>query len=324
MRTPIVIALAVLALVALPLGLPVHLSYVYSGSMEPALSVDDAYLVVPALSVTEGDIIVFHSETRAEFITHRVVAVTDDGYRTKGDANLQSDQANGLQPVTDDQLVGQVLTVGGAPLVVPRGGEYLRLAVENRRVTLLAVLALGVLAGRSRVTPHLQREQAVLNSTFVVLVIVLAAVVVLGAPSYDTNYVVTTGEADGYRLTVGEPATRTVELVGGTPWYIHRGVTVEGATVDSITQRDDQLSVRIHLAARETTGALTVRTTVYHYPGLLPGPVIDTLHDLHPGLAGVASTATLLTPVYVLYLLARDPRTPARSIPRRGWLGELP
>ncbi|MFC7165460.1 signal peptidase I [Halospeciosus flavus] len=116
----------VVALLLLPANAPVQVGYVYSDSMEPTLGVDDGYLLVPADAVEVGDVVTFQLETRDTLVTHRVVGRTDGGFLTKGDANPSADQASGHPPVTSEDVVGRVLTVGGTPLVrqtsVPAGG----------------------------------------------------------------------------------------------------------------------------------------------------------------------------------------------------------
>ncbi len=62
---------------------------VVSGSMRPAIEVDDVILIKKQAAYQVGDIIVY--ETADYLITHRVVEVTDKGYITKGDANTIPD-----------------------------------------------------------------------------------------------------------------------------------------------------------------------------------------------------------------------------------------
>ncbi len=62
---------------------------VASGSMEPALSVDDLIFNRAQESYEEGDIITFQNGD--SLITHRILSVTDHGYVTQGDANNAAD-----------------------------------------------------------------------------------------------------------------------------------------------------------------------------------------------------------------------------------------
>lgn len=76
---------------------------VASGSMEPALSVDDLVLNHAQNSYAAGDIITFRSGD--SLTTHRIADITEAGYITRGDAN------NAVDPdvVPPDAVVGRVV-----------------------------------------------------------------------------------------------------------------------------------------------------------------------------------------------------------------------
>lgn len=74
-----------------------------SGSMEPALSVDDLILNHIQSSYTMGDVITFRSGS--SLTTHRIVGIEEDGYITQGDANNTVD-GNRVAP---DAIVGKVV-----------------------------------------------------------------------------------------------------------------------------------------------------------------------------------------------------------------------
>lgn len=64
---------------------------VSSGSMAPALRTADAVVTrPPPESLPVGAVIDFRSDDRR--LIHRIIEVTDDGYRTKGDANRAPDR----------------------------------------------------------------------------------------------------------------------------------------------------------------------------------------------------------------------------------------
>lgn len=123
------IAVLIVAFVLLSsLGQIAPLSYVNSGSMAPTLSTGDGFVAVPAPIADEpqpGDVVVYRSEQieSGGLVTHRVVAETDDGYVTKGDANPVTDQQAGEPPVSRDRIVGQALTVNGEVFALPGLGS---------------------------------------------------------------------------------------------------------------------------------------------------------------------------------------------------------
>jgi signal peptidase I len=85
---------------------------VSTGSMQPAISPGDVVMTAPPdsdLVFEEGTVITFEDPARAgELVTHRIVALNDDGtYRTRGDNNGVSDSAD-LDP-EDVVGVGRLL-----------------------------------------------------------------------------------------------------------------------------------------------------------------------------------------------------------------------
>lgn len=91
----IILAIVMLSVGANTNGAPV-LTYVYSNSMEPLIKVNDAFLVWPAKKLQVGDIITYRpAALKAPFITHRIIAVGDKGFITKGDNAPYEDQDRG-------------------------------------------------------------------------------------------------------------------------------------------------------------------------------------------------------------------------------------
>ena len=104
---------------------------IVSGSMEPALSVDDLILNHIQSSYVEGDIITFRSGN--SLTTHRIVAVTQEGYVTQGDANNAAD----LNVVSSNAIVGRVVTI------IPHVGRAL--AFLKTPFGIMALVLVGVL-----------------------------------------------------------------------------------------------------------------------------------------------------------------------------------
>ena len=121
----VVLAVLVVAvLVGQVLGQPVLLSYVETESMSPSIRPGDGFIAIPA-GLTgppePGDVVVFRATEidGGGLTTHRVVGETEDGYLTKGDANVVSDQDSGEPPVQSDQIVAEALQIGGRVVVIP-------------------------------------------------------------------------------------------------------------------------------------------------------------------------------------------------------------
>jgi len=75
---------------------------VLSGSMEPALKVNDVVIVRESDSYAVGDIVVFQSEKN--LVVHRVIAAEGDSITTQGDANNVADA-----PIEISAVKGEVV-----------------------------------------------------------------------------------------------------------------------------------------------------------------------------------------------------------------------
>ena len=85
---------------------------VLSGSMEPAIRVDDMVIVHKQDFYKLLDVIMYEGEN--SMITHRVVGLRDDSYVTRGDSNNTDDPA-----VPAEKVVGKVVcTIPGAGKVI--------------------------------------------------------------------------------------------------------------------------------------------------------------------------------------------------------------
>jgi signal peptidase len=109
---------------------------VQSGSMEPVIQTGSMAIVNENASyddVQVGDIIAFQSAT-GDKVTHRVIAITDEGMETKGDANDMSDGVS----TTRSNFVGITVTT------IPQLGYFMAsLSTTNGRIILIScILAL--------------------------------------------------------------------------------------------------------------------------------------------------------------------------------------
>lgn len=89
---------------------------VLTGSMSGTIEPNDVILTHKQDEYDVGDIITFYAEGSS--VTHRIVAVDEDGYHTKGDANNTAEEL----PVGREAVVGKVI------LVIPRLGTLFRFA----------------------------------------------------------------------------------------------------------------------------------------------------------------------------------------------------
>lgn len=303
--------LGLVAVLVTPASAPVYLGHATSGSMAPAIDAGDGYVIVSPGEVETGDVVVFRSPDRGGLVTHRVVERVDDGFLTKGDANAETDQATGMAPVPRSAIEGEVLSIGGSPLVVPGLGTFVHTLRTHWLLAIGLVVAAGVLVGirdRQRRDP---RERTLLRVGHVVPpllagLLVLGVVVVLLASS--SHAVVLDGAGVG-------GGTATVSLHADRGPLTHVVVGAEGATIEERTVEGDAMDVTLSVAEASDGGGQ--RLVVYPYPRTLPAPAIESLHAVHPALAAFSVVSAILGPLGLVYALAIDGRQPLRRPLRR-------
>lgn len=96
---------------AFGVGIPTVFGYgcaaVETGSMEPEISAGDFIVVHAEDEYAVGDVITFYDSARGQYVTHRVILVSESGYTTKGDANNAQDNFT----VPPSAVVGRVVAV---------------------------------------------------------------------------------------------------------------------------------------------------------------------------------------------------------------------
>ena len=309
----VVVVLLSLLLIA-PAASPLRLGYVTSDSMAPTLEPTDGYVAVHPIEVTTGDIVVFWSPLRGDYVTHRVVDQTAEGFVTKGDDNPSTDQATGYPPVPRSAIVGEVVTVGDSPIVLPGLGAVVP-AVQRYRVVvfgLLLLAAVGLLVrvrrGWSTKRPGrtVLRVRDVVEPLLIVGVVTFVAVTPLGAASYQLTYVATTDGGGEYTIPVGETVTRNVSIGAARSPATTRVIRAEGMTILDSERNGSTTDLTVSIPPPEAAGAQSMAVSVHPYPSVLPRPVLEDLHDVHPVLASVASTVAVFGALWLLYRLALD------------------
>jgi len=264
--------LAVVLLLAQAVGQPLLLSYVRSGSMEPAIDRGDGFIALPTAVTgppTEGDVIVYRAEqvNQGGLTTHRVVDDTGSGYVTRGDANPFTDQSAGEPPVRDPQIVAVALQLGGEVIVLPSLGtgvttirgtvsgllQRLGLPFDARSPsTWIGLATVGVVLllfseDPPVETPGAKSDEDATNSTVTdprTLVLLAGGVVVLLAtasmvlPLGPTEYPVVSADAElpGPRvIAAGETETTTYQVPSGglLATRYHVQAASDGVTVEN-------------------------------------------------------------------------------------------
>lgn len=142
--------LAILAEVIIAIALVVGILFVLgirpfvvvSGSMVPTLPINSVCFVntnTDYEDIEVGDIIIYRRFSDDLRVIHRVIAITDEGLETKGDANAVSDGIS----TTADNLVGKML------ICIPVLGGVITWARTPVGIAVLAAVILLLLFGDS-------------------------------------------------------------------------------------------------------------------------------------------------------------------------------
>lgn len=317
------------------LGAP-SLKYVYSDSMEPTIMVNDAFFVVPDNSIEIGDIIVYRPITLdAEFITHRVIGIDEEGFITQGDNSLAIDQDVGEPSVTNELIIGKVLEFNDKPIIIPMVGYVSSMFQEDTsnfmRIAALAFMLLGVLflmlakpnkykRKRRRRWRLLKLYQIITWTTWVVVLFTI----MIGSTAKQVTYLVTDspGTQDSHIL-VGEEGSLSIyiENKGIVPvWSVLTGIDNIKTTNESILIWGKSIrEEKIIIEETDQIGVYQGYVEVTNYPIVMPRYPITEAHHTSKFL-GLFLEGFILTLWLFLGRLLLD-STPgfASEIPIKGY-----
>lgn len=280
---------------------PVFMSYVSSDSMTPTLNRGDLFFISPfSRNADIGDIIVFN--LRGSWTVHRVVAIVEEGYITKGDNNVATDQQDGrASPISKDKIAGKVVIIGSSPLKIPQLGTYIQKGISGRNKMLLAALMIivGALAFTGEAPKH-KRKRAkfikvkfktlyILTSAF--LLVMLSASIFVSWQVFPIEYAVTSagGQREGWVLP-GSTFERNITIKNGNFYPMVYYLEPQTGGISSLSETHFELgpqeeeTVKVTIKAPEETSLFTDRIRVNAYIPLLPESLIDSLYRINPVL----------------------------------------
>jgi len=309
---------------------PIQPAYATSDSMEPGISPGDLYFVAKAPHQSGvGDIAMFYSTERGEYVTHRLVDHVDGGFITQGDANPTTDQAAGYAPVPTSSIVGPVLTVKGQPLTVPGFGSIL-VTIQSQRTLVALLLAFLVVidvllsqGSTSIPTRDVILVRDVLRPLLVGGLVVSLVLIGLGASTHELTYVATdSGNGPASVVKVGEPAERSVTVDIWQPPLTTAVVTADGVEVLETVRHGSSVELTIRVPAQSERGPHRSNVHVTSYPATLPRGVLTTLQSFHWVAAISASLLPVFGPAVLLYTVFFDGNTPIHPW-RSRWLNRF-
>ena len=304
---------------------PILVSYAYSGSMTPTIDKGDLFFMNPfARTGDVGDIMVFHR--RDGWTVHRIFAVSDGGYITKGDNNVATDQQDGIYPVIKpSDVAGKVITVSGHPLLIRGGGAFIESA-RKRLTSVYAVVLFIVLgafltfsgggkkkAGRGRRKRKFLRIRA--KTLYAVLAMgiitgfIFVTVASWGTLAFSYSSTLAGGQRDGWYLP-GSSFQRNLTLENSAVYPFHYFVEEKGAGAEIASERAFKLgggsskNVTVNVEVPADTRVYRVEVAVRSYPAILPGNLVAALYGVSPYLPLVAYSIELAAVLLIFYRLA--------------------
>ncbi|ADB57850.1 signal peptidase I [Archaeoglobus profundus] len=295
---------------------PILLSYVTSDSMTPTLNKGDIFLINPLSKGKPGDIAVF--KMNGHWTVHRIYAETSDGFITKGDNNVATDQQGGRNGVVKkEDVVGTVITVFGTPLKVPYVGSYLQdfsKSTKNLYIAILVIVLGSILLTSGREGAR-KRKKRVLKlkyktlytiiSTITMAVFLISIVATWGTIGFNYASTLAGGQKEGWYLPNTE-FDRPLTLKSKTiyPMLYILSPRGERITIDKsqcILMGKEKESLIVHVKVPSDTKIYYEQIDVYSYPLMLPPATIKSMWNFSPYLPLMAFTsemALLLTVVY--------------------------
>ncbi len=109
---------------------------IISGSMEPAINVNDLVIYKEKDEYSVGDVVIFENFGGESLTTHRIVGVAEDGFITRGDANNTEDMFH----VPADKIYG------AAYLTIPKVGVVSEFMMKPVGMLFLVLLGFAIIA----------------------------------------------------------------------------------------------------------------------------------------------------------------------------------
>ncbi|ASJ17469.1 S26 family signal peptidase [Thermococcus chitonophagus] len=283
----IILGLIVPSTIGFLVGRPVFVSYVYSESMYPTLKKWDVFFINPFSKGDIGDIIVFNLSGR--WTVHRVYAITEKGYITKGDNNVATDQQDGKNaPIPKNQIIGKVITIGGRPLKIPGLGKYI-----TSSATMVIVGALGILSIISDTGMKRKKRKRIVVTTEQIYLglagLLTITMIFIGSMSWgevEITYASTLagGQREGWYLP---GSTIEKNLTIKNPSMIPMVVIASGKIINTTTlmlKGREEATIPVKILVPKETRIYTDKVSISSYYPILPISVIDNLYRINPRL----------------------------------------
>lgn len=280
-----------------------NISYVYSSSMEPTIHVGDGFFVIPSNQPKVGDIVLYRPlKLNAKLITHRVVAIIDGSYMTQGDNSPASDQSVGEPLVSQDRIVGKVLTINSKPLLLSGFGKLvgsIQSLLGNYATLLSAVtIAIGVMIflkdvlypKKKRKSRNRWRLRDVYQAVAILVTGITILSILIGSSVNPVKYLISENPGtDGLQVVLNKPGevSSKINNNGLIPvWSFTTGIYPLKMDTGPVYIAPLAYSdVKISIEPQSNLGWYQGYVQVYNIPTVLPKFILAELFTVSPYLA---------------------------------------
>lgn len=316
MRFTTKLLLGLLLIVLLGQFLPYTFVSVQGDSMDPTIPDGSLQLMEETNNAEVGDIIVFESQQASgQIIIHRIDSVQQDGFVTLGDNNKRTDQETGEPLVQKQDIHGQAVVVAEQPIYIPYMGslaQFVQTRFFESMLLLLGALALNLMYKQLIAN---KKQQGILTQNdivfpiFFAVFLVLTVVILVGASTISAPMTYTSSDAAAqqqYIVHVDDPdptETITIEIEDKLGVELYTS-SYEITNVDS---QKDPTEITVIVPPQDTPGAINGYVKVYRFPPILPESWLQYLITISPLIPAVMSSASVLVPLYTIYMVLGDP-----------------
>lgn len=316
MRLLTKILLGLLAVVIIGQFLPYTFISIQGNSMEPTIPDGSVQIIYETNNVDVGDIIVFESqESDGQLIIHRISGSTEDGFITIGDNNERTDQRTGEPPVTKDNIRGEAVVISDQPIYIPYIGSLSEFVRINMIESILLVLGAGGLNLLYSEFIHNKKQMGVLTQNdivfpiFIAVFLGLTVVILIGATTISAPITYTTSESVAQQQYVVQVSDQSPRETLSLEVRDELGVELYTSSYDVIdtNRTEDTIELTVAVPPQDEPGTINGTIRVYRFPPILPESWLQSLLLISPLLPAVISSASVLVPIYGLYLIVGTP-----------------
>ncbi|WP_324735132.1 signal peptidase I [Thermococcus sp. SY098] len=306
------------SVIGIILDRPVLISYAYSDSMSPTIEKGDLFFINPFSKGDVGDIIVFRMNNG--WTVHRVYARDEEGYITKGDNNVATDQQEGKNPkISKESVIGTVVTLGKTPIKIPGAGNYIQdLSKKGSNlyiaVALLVVGAILMTTGGEKKRRKKRRRYIkvkfktvyAVTSSLILVTLLISMMLSWGTLTFSYSSTLAGGQREGWYLpgsTFEENLTIKNKAIYPFLYFVEaKGNRIEITSENSfrIPGRSEK-AITVKVNVPEETRVYGEKIEIYSYLPILPEKVIAELYSkspYFPFIAYIAEASIFMTLLY--------------------------